>query len=173
MAMKSKDMVNALLENGLRIFNESKLTNLSGLIPNKEELVKILIEREADRHLAILEEKYKAIKGSSFEEVIETLIREIAHAMNQGKIGIRILLTSTFAVERLEALLHARRSLVLFVEQVIRDHGFEKDSALKSQLIVSSLGGIVETMVFKRNESVSDEDMIKESTKMILSYCSL
>lgn len=160
----SKELVSTLVDTGTTLINQ--------YLPNKESLINTLIEREADRHLALLEEKYSQIKGQSFETIIETLVLEIASAVKKGKLGIRVILTSTFAVERLDALLHARRSLVSFVEKVLQDQGIENNSHLKAYTIVSALGGLVETMAFKRDESISEEDLTKEATKLILAYCS-
>lgn len=159
----SKDLVSTLLETGV--------SAISKHFPNKEAIVELLIEREADRHLEILEKKYAEVKGQPFDLIIETLIQEISSAMAKSKIGIRIILTSTFAEERLSSLIHARRSLVTFVEKVLRDAGYEENAHIKSYTIVAALGGMVETLAFRKSENLSEEDLVQETMKMILSYC--
>lgn len=185
----NKELMNTILEAGTGLLKEvgkeklslQKVSELAGIgistiyhhFPNKEALIHALIEREADRHLELLEKKYAEIKGQSFDQKIEILVKEIADAVKKGKLGIRVILTSTFAVERLESLIYARRSLVTFVEKVLNDEGISKDTHLKAYTIVACLGGLVETMAFKRDESVSDEDLARETTKWVLAYSRL
>jgi AcrR family transcriptional regulator len=185
----SKELVSAILEAGTGLLKEvgkeklslQKVSELAGTsvnniykhFPNKEALIHALIEREADRHLEILEKRYAEIKSQSFEQKVETLVIEIASAVKKGKLGIRVILTSTFAVERLESLIYARRSLVTFVQKVLEDEGITKDSHIKAYTIVACLGGLVETMAFKRDESITDEDLARETTKWVLAYSRL
>jgi AcrR family transcriptional regulator len=174
----SKELVSTLLETGKGMIKtqvtelaDAGLSNLAKHFPNKEKLIHTLIEREADRHLEILEKKYSEIKDQPFDKIIEALVLEIAEAMNNGKVGIKIILTSTFAEERLEALLDARRSLVTFVNKVLKDAGYENDTRLKAFTIVAALGGMVETVVFRKDESYTNEQLAKETTKLVLAYC--
>lgn len=185
----SKELMSTLLEAGTGLLKEvgreklslQKVSELAGIgvstiykhFPNKEALIHALIEREADRHLELLEAKYAEIKGRSFESIIETLVMEIAEAVKKGKMGVRVILTSTYAVERLESLIYARRSLVTFVEKVLNDQGITTDSYLKAYTIVSSLGGMVETMAFRKDDNVSDEDLARETSKWVLAYTKL
>jgi hypothetical protein len=168
----SKEFVQSLLETGALMLKKKipidRMISLYQPLPNKEELVGVLIEREANRHLKLLEEKYELLKDQDLEKIVMKLIREIAHAMDDGKIGIKVILTSTFAVERLEKLIQARRSLVSFVEKVLKDQGVS--SSVKASLIVASLGGVVQTLVFTKETDLSDDDFILEATKMILAY---
>lgn len=169
-----KELVNTVLELG-----KEKATELAGLgintisrhFPNKENLIEALIQREADLHLQILERKYAEIKGQPFEEIIHTLVVEIADAMGNGKVGLRIILTSTFATDRLRSIIQARESLVTFVEKVLTDAGFTNNPHLKAYTIVAALGGMVETIVFRKDESISEETLAQETTKLVLAYC--
>jgi hypothetical protein len=139
-------------------------------ISHKEALVQVLIEREAQRHLRVLEEKYSTIRDEPFEKKIEILIQCITDAMFESKTGIKILLTSTFAVDRLEALIMARKSLITFIETVLIESGHEKEAKKKAHLIVASLGGVVETIVFKKDDLFSRDELINESTKLVHAY---
>lgn len=158
---------------------KEKATELAGLgiatlskhFPNKENLVEALIQREADLHLQILEKKYAEIQEKPFDEIIETLVIEIANAMRNGKVGLRLILTSTFATERLQSVIQARESLVTFVEKVLTDGGFTNNTHLKAYTIVAALGGMVETIVFRKDESISEETLAEETTKLVLAYC--
>ena len=174
----SKELVGTLFETGkgmvksqINELAENGISTISKHFPNKEALVEMLIEREADRHLEILEKKYAEIKDQPFDVIIETLITEIAEAMAKGKVGIRLILTSTFAEERLSSLIHARRSLVTFVEKVLKDAGFEENTRTKAYTIVAALGGMVETLAFRKDDHISEDELVQETMKMILSYC--
>jgi hypothetical protein len=169
----SKEFIQNLVEVGSQIIREkvtvSNFLCLSQHLPNsKENLIGILIEREADRHLKILEDKYHTLKDQELELIVSGLIREISQAMESGKGGIKIILASTFAAERLEKLIYARRNLVAFVEKVLSDQGIT--SSGKGPLVVASLGGIVQTLVFRKENNLTDEDFIQEATKMIIAY---
>lgn len=173
MAKISKELLSAVLEIGTQKVTEltdKGISTLSKHFPNKEGLVDALIQREADLHLQILEKKYDEIKNEPFEKIIETLILEIAQAMEKGKTSIRIILTSTFAEERLQSLISARESLVTFVEKVLRDSDINENTYVKSYTIVAALGGVVETIVF-RKDAVTREELAKETTKLVLAYC--
>lgn len=174
MAKISKEVLNAVIEVGsqkVAQLADIGFSTLSKHIPNKEKVVEALIQREAELHLQILEKKYAEINQQPFEKVVETLVLEIAQAMEKGKFGIRIILTSRFAVERLQCLLGARESLVTFVEKVLIDAGYKDQTSLKAYTIVAAMGGMVETIVFKKDESISDEILAKETTKLVLAYC--
>ncbi len=174
MGLISKELVNSVIELGTQKATELAgmgISTLSKHFPNKENLVEALIQREADLHLQILEKKYLEIKDQPFEDIIETLVHEIAGAMRNGKVALRIILTSTFATERLQSIIHARESLVAFVEKVLRDADYNEETNLKAYTIVAALGGMVETIVFRKDESISEETLAKETTKLVLAYC--
>lgn len=169
-----KELVNTVLELGKEKATELAgigITTISKHFPNKENLVEALIQREADLHLQILETKYAEIKDQPFEEIINTLVVEIAKAMGNGKVALRVILTSTFATERLQSIIQARESLVTFVEKVLKDGGYTQKTSLKAYTIVAALGGMVETIVFRKDETFSEEILAEETTKLVLAYC--
>lgn len=169
-----KELMNTVLELGKEKATELAglgITTLSKHFPNKENLVEALIQREADLHLQILEKKYDEIKDQPFEEIIATLVVEIADAMRKGKVALRVILTSTFATERLRSIIQARESLVTFVEKVLKNADYQENTHLKAYTIVAALGGMVETIVFRKDESISEETLAQETTKLVLAYC--
>lgn len=171
MAKLSKELVSSLYDLGTRLLKEGmEKSSVYRQYANKEALIEALINREADRHLELLEQKYESIKTEPFEKIIETLIHEIAEAVEKGKLGLRIILTSTFAVERMQAIVDGRESLVRLVEKILTDAGYKENAYAKATTIVAALGGTVETMAFKRNSGVSTDELVAETTKMVLLY---
>lgn len=169
-----KELVNTVLELGKEKATELAglgITTLSKHFPNKENLVEALIQREADLHLQILEKKYAEIQDQPFEDIINTLVVEIAAAMGNGKVALRVILTSTFATERLQSIIQARESLVTFVEKVLRNADYHENTHVKAYTIVAALGGMVETIVFRKDESITEETLAQETTKLVLAYC--
>ncbi len=189
---RSVDLVNSVFKASVRIlksvgiakFTTRSVAEIAGIsvgslyqyFPNKEALVGALIEREAKRHVEILEIKFAEIQHLPFSTAILILISEILKTIKKDKSLLKVILSSTFVVERLDSIIDARECLVNFVEKVLAHQPYQlsiPNPKLKAYTIVAALGGLVETIIFQKKEPFTEDELTNEVSAMIVSFCRL
>lgn len=186
---RSSDLVSSIFEASTRLlkevgskkFSTRSVAELAGVsigslyqyFPNKEALIGELISREAQRHVEILRAFYEEKKSQPLDIILPKLVEKIFQQVQQDKTFLKIILTAVFTVNKLDSIIAAREEWINLIEDILKDHSPHiKNPRLKSYLIVSSLGGIVETLIFRKEETPKLEDLIRESSVLVESYIS-
>lgn len=189
---RSADLVASIFEASVRIlktvggakFSTRKIAELAGVsvgslyqyFPNKESIIGALIEREAKRHVDLLEKKFAEIQNQSFEVVIKTLITELIHTVQRDRALLRAILSSTFVTDRLDSIIEAREHMITFVSRILETSGVSASAPsprVTAYTICAALGGVVETIIFRKTEPFSDQVLIEEVSRMVHAYCLL
>jgi AcrR family transcriptional regulator len=186
---RSRELVSAIFEASVRIlkgqhqvFTTRNIAELAGVsigslyqyFPNKEALIGALIEHEARRHVELLKDKYAEIRHQSLAFVVEALVSEILGIVDRDKVLLRTILAKTFSVDRLASIIEAREGLITFVATVLKEKGNLAEGETidhKAYMIVASLGGVVETIIFRKEEPMTAQKMKTEASQMVLAYC--
>lgn len=188
---RSSELVSSILEACVRIFKSGNkalnfstrsVAELAGVsvgslyqyFPNKDALVGALIEREARLHVQKQEELYEQIKHESPEKVVHALVRQLLETIERDRRLLQGILKSIFFVERVDAIIEARESAIRFNARVLLEKGLARDEAeasTRAYVIAASLGGVVETLIFRKDAPVSLDALCDEASRMFLKYC--
>jgi AcrR family transcriptional regulator len=184
---RSTELVSAIYEASVRIltspkklsFTTRQVADIAGIsvgsiyqyFPNKQALIGALIERETIMRTQQIKKKYAEIKNENIEVIVHDIVFEILQKTDQDKKYLRGIYRSIFEVDRLETLIEQRELVMQFVAELLLHHKVLKNAEqaqLKAYCIVTLLGGVIETLIFRKDERVSVKQLTEEVTSLIL-----
>jgi AcrR family transcriptional regulator len=142
--------------------------------PNKESLVAALIERHVDRHVKIVESRLAERGEPSVDEVTDFLIRPILDNVREHRQLFKVIGAQVFSVGGLEPIVAGRQKLVAIIEALLEKNRARLPEGLRprhaSYLIVNSVAGVVEALVFDDCDDAFRAEMVEETISSVKKY---
>ena len=170
-----------LVEDGYHNMSTNKIADRAGVsvgsiyqyFPNKEAIVLAVIEQFAERQYELLADGVERIQGMGLEGSIRLIIANMIHAKREDPQLNRVLFEELPAVGQHD-LMHEwieRASTLVRSTLENRDEKFRpEDLETAAFLLVNACHGIVHGTVARRPDLLEDEELVDETTEMILRY---
>jgi AcrR family transcriptional regulator len=141
--------------------------------PNKESLVTAVIESEMQKYIKIFEKKLDELQDQNMEEITHALIRLIIETYLQRKKLTRHLAGPILRFGQVKTLELGRRKVALMIQELLESRKTEiriQDPHLASYMIVSTVMGMVESLIFDETTKEFEEKVIQETQKLVTNY---
>jgi AcrR family transcriptional regulator len=189
---RSKTLVEAILTASARVlstvgFDKSttnRIAEIAGIsvgslyqyFPNKEALVGALLERYVSNHVKVIETKISELNGMAEEEIVALLIRTVLDDVIAHKKLLRVVGAQVFKVGGLNAVVDGRKRIEKTIRNLIHENR-DKITKVKnldhaSYVIVSSVAGITESLIFDEIDDEFQKKLVDETIDLVKRYLS-
>jgi AcrR family transcriptional regulator len=141
--------------------------------PNKESLASALVDRYVHKHAGKFEELLVANRDRPVSEMIQEVTLEISRLYLDNKTFLRVLSQVIPRLDRIPAILEARRTIVGRLAGELRARASELapgDPEVTAFVVVNSVMGVILTALYEDSPALSSERLSAELARLVAGY---
>ncbi len=141
--------------------------------PNKESLANALVEKFVRNHAEKVEKLLVSMAKKPADEMISEIITEVVSMYFSNLKMLRILAALIPKINMIPSVLETRRRIVQSISKELQARASEidcKDIDFAAFLIVNSIMGVIQVILYDSSREVDQMELSKELTKMARRY---